>query len=63
MPRHDGNTHRTPRRHHKRMKSGHKGRGADKRKKAEKQVLGQASHSPKSEKRKKKPDRLEYEPA
>jgi hypothetical protein len=45
------------------MKSGHKGRGADKRKKAEKQVLGQASHSPKSEKRKKKPDRLEYEPA
>jgi hypothetical protein len=46
------------------MKSGHKGRGLDKRLKAEKQIAGQSSHSAKPEKkRKKEPDRLTYEPA
>ena len=61
MPRHEGNTSRTPRRHHKRMKSGHKGSGLDKRLKAAKQIAGQSSHSPKPEKKRKK-DRLTYEP-
>lgn len=62
MPRHEGNTHRTQRRHHRRMKSGHKGKGVDRKLKAEKQLLGQASHKAKPDK-KKKTDRLAYDPA
>jgi hypothetical protein len=45
------------------MKSGHHGRGLDRKLKAAKQIAGQSSHSAKPEKRKKKTDRLEYEPA
>ena len=62
MPR-KGNSTKSPTHHHKKMKSGHKGKGADKRKKLEKQIAGQSSRSPKPEKKKRKTDRLEYDPA
>lgn len=63
MPRNDGNSSDSPTRHHKKMKSGHKGKGLDKKLKLAKQIAGQSSHSAKPEKKRKKPARLEYEPA
>ena len=63
MPR-KGNSTKSPTHHHKKMKSGHHGRGLDRKLKAAKQIAGQSSHSAKPEKkRKKEPDRLTYEPA
>ena len=63
MPRNDGNTPHSGHRRKRRRKSAHKGKGLDRKLKAAKQIAGQSSHSAKPEKRKKKPDRLEYDPA